>query len=167
MSGVSSFSIGHAICWRYIQVRKTAYGVKLIQKQRQYRTSSSSVLAIHVLMDLFSLSSLVLASEWSTYRKDRLSMSEVGYPLSLPLPKKKKTGQPVAQHRQTSFCYFTKKKKKVHMSRLVTKPTKWHVRPAKTPNSLGIRPVWSESLLSALRKRGSLATRWAHSEDSD
>ena len=27
------------------------------------------------------------------------------------------------------------------MSRLMTKPTKWHVRPAKTQISLGIRPV--------------------------
>ena len=25
----------------------------------------------------------------------------------------------------------------------MTKPTKWHVRPAKTPISLGILPVWS------------------------
>ena len=32
------------------------------------------------------------------------------------------------------------------------------MRPAKTQISLGIRPVWSESLLS-------LATRWTHSED--
>ena len=54
-----------------------------------------------------------------------------------------------------------------HLSCLVTKPTKWHVRPAKTQISLGIRPVWSESLLSAWRKLGSLATDWAHSEDSD
>ena len=38
---------------------------------------------------------------------------------------------------------------KMKMSRLVTKPTKWHVRPAKTQISLGIRPVWSESSLSA------------------
>ena len=53
------------------------------------------------------------------------------------------------------------------MSRLMTKPTKWHVRPAKTQVSLGIRPVWSESSLSAWRKLGSLATHWAHSEDSD
>ena len=53
------------------------------------------------------------------------------------------------------------------MSRLVIKPTKWHVRPAKTLISLGICPVWSESSLSAWRKRGSLATQWAHSEDSD
>ena len=29
------------------------------------------------------------------------------------------------------------------MSRLVTKPTKWHVHPAKTQISLGICPVWS------------------------
>ena len=33
--------------------------------------------------------------------------------------------------------------------------------------SLGIRPVWSESTLSAWRNIGSLATHWAHSEDSD
>ena len=39
------------------------------------------------------------------------------------------------------------------------------VRPAKTQISLGIRPVWSESLLSAWRKLGPLATHWAHSED--
>ena len=53
------------------------------------------------------------------------------------------------------------------MSRSRTKPTKWHVRPAKTEMSLGIRPVWSESSLSAWRKLGSLATHWAHSKDSD
>ena len=53
------------------------------------------------------------------------------------------------------------------MGRNMTKPTKMTVRPAKTPISLGIRPVWSESSLSALRKLGSLATHWAHSEDSD
>ena len=55
-----------------------------------------------------------------------------------------------------------------HMSRHMTKPwTKRHVRPSKTQISLGIRPVWSESSLSAWRKLGSLATHWAHSEDSD
>ena len=53
------------------------------------------------------------------------------------------------------------------LSHLITKPTNWHVRPAKTQVSLGIRPVWSESLLSAWRKLGSLATHRAHSEDSD
>ena len=56
---------------------------------------------------------------------------------------------------------------KENMSRLMTKPTKWHMRPVKTQNSLGIPPVWSESLLSTWRKLGSLATHWAHSEDSD
>ena len=54
-----------------------------------------------------------------------------------------------------------------HLSHLVTKPTKWHVRPAKTQISLGICPVWSESSLSTWRSLGSLATHWAHSEDSD
>ena len=49
----------------------------------------------------------------------------------------------------------------------MTKPTKWHVCPAKTRISLGIRQVWSESSLSAWRKFGYLATHWAHSEDSD
>ena len=37
------------------------------------------------------------------------------------------------------------------------KPNKMSVRPAKTQISLGIRPVWSESSLSAWRKLGSLA----------
>ena len=36
-----------------------------------------------------------------------------------------------------------------NMSHLVTKLTYWHVRPAKTQISLGIRPVWSESSLCA------------------
>ena len=54
-----------------------------------------------------------------------------------------------------------------HMSRLMTKPSKWHVRPAKTQISLSIRPVWSEPSLSAWRKFRSLAIHWAHSEDSD
>ena len=47
------------------------------------------------------------------------------------------------------------------------KTNKMAVRPVKTQISLGIRPVWSESSLSAWRKLGSLATHWAHSEDSD
>ena len=41
------------------------------------------------------------------------------------------------------------------------------MRPAKTQISLGIRPVWSESSLSAWRNHGSLATHSAHSEDSE
>ena len=47
------------------------------------------------------------------------------------------------------------------------KTNKMEVRPTKTQISLGIRPVWSESSLSTWRKLGSLATHWAHSEDSD
>ena len=43
----------------------------------------------------------------------------------------------------------------------------WAVRPVKTEISLGIRPVWSESSLSAWRNLGSLATHWAHCKDSD
>ena len=49
----------------------------------------------------------------------------------------------------------------------MTKPTKWHVRPAKTQISLGIRRVRSEYSLSAWQKLGSLATHWRHSEESD
>ena len=41
------------------------------------------------------------------------------------------------------------------------------VCPAKTQIYLGIRPVWSESSLSAWKKLESLATHWAHREDSD
>ena len=48
----------------------------------------------------------------------------------------------------------------------MTKPTK-SLRPAKTQISLGIRPVWSESSLSAWRNTGSSATHWAHCKDSD
>ena len=41
------------------------------------------------------------------------------------------------------------------------------MRPAKTQISLGIRPVWSESSLSAWRNLESLATHWSHSKHSD
>ena len=51
------------------------------------------------------------------------------------------------------------------MNHHTTKTTKWYVCPAETQISLGIHPVWSESLLFAWRKLGSLATHWAHSED--
>ena len=46
----------------------------------------------------------------------------------------------------------------------MTKQTKWHVRPATTQISLGIRPVWSESSLSAWRKLGPLATHWVQAK---
>ena len=54
-----------------------------------------------------------------------------------------------------------------NMSRSTTKPAKWNVRPGKTKISLGICPVWSQSLLSAWRNLRSIATHWAHCEDSD
>ena len=44
------------------------------------------------------------------------------------------------------------------------KTNKMSVRPAKTQTSLGIRPVWPESSLSAWRNLGSLATHRVHSE---
>ena len=47
------------------------------------------------------------------------------------------------------------------------KTNKMRVRPEKIQISLGIRPVWSESSLSAWRKLGSLATHWVQSEDSN
>ena len=40
-------------------------------------------------------------------------------------------------------------KRQKYWSRLMTKTTKWHVRPAKTQISLGVHPVWSESSLCA------------------
>ena len=44
----------------------------------------------------------------------------------------------------TNHCSrFEWLKAKKQMSSLMTKPTKCHVRPAKTQISLGIRPVWS------------------------
>ena len=46
------------------------------------------------------------------------------------------------------------------------KTNKMTVRPAKTDQP-GHPPVWSESSLSAWWKFGSLATHWAHNEDSD
>ena len=52
-------------------------------------------------------------------------------------------------------------------SQRTTKPTKWHVRPAKTQISLGIRPGRSVSSQSAWRKNWPLATHWVHSEDCD
>ena len=44
-----------------------------------------------------------------------------------------------------------------NMSRSMTKPIKWHVRPVKTQISLCIRPVWWESSPSAWICLGSLA----------
>ena len=46
-----------------------------------------------------------------------------------------------------------------YMNRRTTKPTKWPLHPAKTQISLDIRPVWSESSLSAWRNIWSSAIR--------
>ena len=54
-----------------------------------------------------------------------------------------------------------------YLSHLMTKPTKWHVRPAKTEISLGIRPVWSESSLCAQWVAKDPRFLHADSEDSD
>ena len=45
--------------------------------------------------------------------------------------------------------------------------TKWPVHLIKTQISQGIRPVWSNSLLSTWRNLGSLASHWVYREDSD
>ena len=49
----------------------------------------------------------------------------------------------------------------------MTKPTKWHVYLAKTQISLGIRPVWSDSSLSAWRKLCVLSYPLNRSKNSD
>ena len=55
----------------------------------------------------------------------------------------------------------------LYLRHLTTKPTKWHVRPAKAQIILGIRPVWQGSSLSTWGKLMSLAIIRAHSEASD
>ena len=55
----------------------------------------------------------------------------------------------------------------LYLSYLMTKPTKWYVRPAKTQINLGIRPVWSESSLSTWGNLKSLAIIRAHSKPSE
>ena len=54
-----------------------------------------------------------------------------------------------------------------NLSRRMIKPTKLHVRPAKTQINLGIRPVWSESLLCAQWVTKDPIFLHADSEDSD
>ena len=41
-----------------------------------------------------------------------------------------------------SFCLYCAQAQ-IKVSCIMTKPTKWHVRPAKTQISLGVHPVWS------------------------
>ena len=51
---------------------------------------------------------------------------------------------------------------KAHLSRLMTKLTKWLVHPAKTQISLGIHPFWSVWVYWA-DTQADLSLRWAHS----
>ena len=53
------------------------------------------------------------------------------------------------QPQRLSFDYNWSLGQHYYLSCLMTKPTKWHVCPAKTHISLGTRPVWSESSLCA------------------
>ena len=52
-----------------------------------------------------------------------------------------------------------------NLSRLMTKPAKWHVLPAKTQISLGIRPVWSRVFAVHMKKAWvfsySLSAQWS------
>ena len=66
-----------------------------------------------------------------------------------------------------TVCLCPKIGRQAYMSRLVTQPTKWHVRPAKTQISLGIRPVWSESLLCVQCVAKGPSFHHADGEDSD
>ena len=74
---------------------------------------------------------------------------------------------------QYAYCVYmyvtprSTKKNKFSNEPTHDKANKMNVRPAKTQISLGIRPVWSESSLSAWRNVGFLATHWVHSEDTD
>ena len=54
-----------------------------------------------------------------------------------------------------------------YMSRLMTKPSNWYVRPPKTQISLGIRPVWSQFSLCAWWVAKDPSFLHADSDDSD
>ena len=54
-----------------------------------------------------------------------------------------------------------------HLSRHMTKPTKWYVLPAKTQMSLGFHPVWSEPSLCAQWVAKDPSFLHADSKDSD
>ena len=72
--------------------------------------------------------------------------------------------------RYDNLCFYCKVKdstQQIHMSQRMTKPNKWHVRPAKTQISLGIRPVWSEYSLCAQWTSQDPSFLHADSKDSD
>ena len=107
--------------------------------------------------------SIIISWHGSTYRK--IDAHQV--PQSTLNKRKKERRKETRLFLRINSVWRTQKFSYQQLSRLVTKQTKWHVRPAKTQISLGVRPSWSKSSLSAWRKRVSLATHWAHSEDSD
>ena len=61
-------------------------------------------------------------------------------------------------------CHLDRMRKKKWFESRHDKTNKMSVRPAKTQISLGIRPVWSESSLSAWRNIGTSATHWADAQ---
>ena len=115
------------------------YVVSIITaRQRRQRT---------LLMKILIYDYIICDRSFSHTGQECLSMAVIDFSASACLshPRIKLLSQTV------HHCY---------MSRLMTKPTKWHVRPAKTQIRLGILPVWSESWLSAWRQLGSLASSY-------
>ena len=89
-------------------MRKTAYSVKLTQKQRQYRTSSSSILGIHVLIEnwIFSVYQVLFL----LLNDPQIEKIDYWYQKSVSLwvcPLHKKKNGAACSATGTSFCYFT------------------------------------------------------------
>ena len=90
---------------------------------------------------------LILFTSWpayTTFKSKKIThKSTEKYSTHFYFPKQQHTNNLsiVINHRKTK----AKRLERQHLSRLMTKPTKWSVRPAKSQISLGIRPVWSES----------------------
>ena len=83
-------------------------------------------------------------------------------------PRDKDPGRSCIQKNHELVCNSKRMENlKYNLSRHMTKPTKWHVRPANTQISLGIRPVWSESSLCAQCVAKDPNFLHADSEDSD
>ena len=53
------------------------------------------------------------------------------------------------------------------INNVAVRPAKTQIRLGGSQISLGIRPVWSESSLSAWRTIGNLATQWTYTEGSE
>ena len=155
------------ICWISKNASVLGYQLSHVTRKsalRPMRTTKAQIsLRIHAVWSAPLLFAAKISRLWF------VSVAEQAG-LSLTWSKSPKTGFLVTglnNHNRKWDMFESFYNAEVHLSRLMTKPTKWHVRPAKTQISLGIRPVWSESSLSAWRKPGSLATHWAHSEESD